>query len=187
MVCCGSDQTALDDGGDAGGEGAAPLPPPNPPPPAPPPPPSADGGGDAADAATDADAAVIPDGGVPPNPGSVTCGSTSCAVATSFCCVAPDGGATCQTSGGTCTALGGAKHECDEAADCPATQVCCYELDALTSTFSTACHVDCAGGGGLRDQACKQTAECLDGTCAVHACDGGATIEACKPFPGVCP
>lgn len=138
------------------------------------------------------EAGPIPEGGAPADPGKVACGATSCDVGTAFCCALPDGGGSCQTSGGACAALGGAKQECNEAADCPAVdagpQVCCYEVDL--GRLTTSCHLNCNGGGGNRYQACRSTTECLSGSCAVRSCNGDAgtaTVESCKPIPGVCP
>src|SRR5262245_30445235 len=106
LACGGSDGSsftaAADDGGpdatsgdsalggpEGGGDGAT----------------RADGGAtDApADGARPGDGAAsdapIPDGGAPPNPGTVGCGTTTC-TAPQFCCAHVDGGFTCETSGG---------------------------------------------------------------------------------------
>jgi hypothetical protein len=146
------------------------------------------------DATSDADAgpAPIPDGGAPSDPQTVKCGTAECTISTQFCCQQPDGGASCQTSGGACSALGGAKQECNEAADCPHTdagqQVCCF--DVTEKGLESSCRADCNGGGGTRFQACRTTTECKSGSCAVHACNGDAgfsTVETCNPIPGICP
>jgi hypothetical protein len=73
-------------------------------------------------------------------------------------------------------------------ADCPQQNVCCYERTATGLVSS--CHDDCKGDDGRRTQACKTTAECLDGTCAVRACSadaGLASVETCAPILGLCP
>ena len=132
-----------------------------------------------------------PDGCVPIadgaacDPGHVTCGSTSCDLTKDVCCVA-DGGAkfTCTvprpTDGGkpppnACT---GTEAFCDEAADCPAGQVCCGFVGA-TGGFATSCATSC--GTGL--QFCHGNAECVSGTCTAQPCRG-ETIETCS---SVCP
>lgn len=137
-----------------------------------------DGGG--GDAATDGPV----DGGVISAPGNVSCGAASCVIPASCCAQPADGGLSCQNGGGC---AGGLQRECDEAADCPGAQVCCYENTANGLTSS--CHADCGGGGGTRTQACRLASECLSGTCAVHACsDGGtASVETCAPISGLCP
>ena len=164
-------------------------------------PPAEDAGADAAattdgnarpDANTGADAGkdaaaidgATPDGGTPPGPNKVPCGQIDCTLPAT-CCLPTDGGFGTCAIGGACNGL---QRECDEAADCPQApekQVCCYEI--TPAGLSSSCHADCAGGGGSRVQACRVLGECLTGTCAVHACLDGGSVETCKPVPNICP
>jgi hypothetical protein len=160
---------------------------------------ASDDGGTITDAGADADAAIIiPDGGAPPDPAKIACGTASCDVATQFCCQQPDAGESCQTSNGACSALGGARQECNEKADCPVfdagagtapeAQVCCF--DVTPNGFEAHCRLDCNGGGGTRFQACRTQNECQSGTCTVRTCNGDAGVtstETCQPIPGICP
>ena len=133
---------------------------------------------DAADAGPTSDASVPAS-----DPGQVTCGLSSCVAATTFCCARPGGPDTCETSGGACA--NAAVRKCDEAADCPVGNVCCY--DPSTTPPSTSCQGDCTGGGGRRVQACKTTTECLVGQCATRLCSDGRTVATCGPLVGLCP
>jgi hypothetical protein len=102
------------------------------------------------------------------------------------CCSTPngDGGFTLAcVNGGSCN--NGVLRTCDEAADCPTAEVCCYEQQG--NNLAAGCHGDCNGGGGTRFQACSSTTECLSGTCAIHACDAGGSVETCKGIPNICP
>jgi hypothetical protein len=126
------------------------------------------------------------DGGSPSNPGQVTCGTASCDIdAGQSCCVHIDGGSACVANmPGTCT--GGLRKRCDEAADCPMGQICCYEIGG--AGINTACATTC----NTRPQACKTTSECKNdgGMCAVHQCQGmlsGFSIESCSGLPMACP
>jgi hypothetical protein len=146
---------------------------------------SATGDANGLDAGPGVDAAIdgaIPDGGVAPAPHKIACGAIECTLPAT-CCLQPDGGGTC---GGGCGT--GVQRECDEAADCPQAptrQVCCYEITPAGLTAS--CHGDCGGGGGNRVQACRVVGECLSGSCAVHSCVDGGSVETCNPVPNICP
>ncbi len=142
--------------------------------------------------AGDAATARLPDGGAPPGAGQVVCGSNAaCVLSTSTCCVLADGGAACvQGAGASCGGGGGGldpvKRLCDEAADCPSGAVCCLEI-INNSQIGSSCHADCGGNGGRLAQACRQQAECQDGTCQVRTCAVGGPIESCGPLSNLCP
>ncbi len=129
---------------------------------------------------------VATDAAIVSSPNAITCGSTTCDPASAFCCALPDGATTdlsCQSSGGNCP--NGGVIRCDEAADCPAGNVCCW--DTSGPVIASDCHTDCTGGGGMRYQACKTEGECLGGTCAVHACTNGLDVTSCVPVGNLCP
>jgi hypothetical protein len=143
------------------------------------------------DGGTPGDGSItIIDGGVPSNPGAVSCGPSVNCTAGNFCCADPaDGGFSCQNGGGSCPGTAG-HLECDETADCnliadAALLVCCYEV--ADGVVSSSCHADCNGGGGNRFQACKAQSECTTGTCAAHTCLDGQHIESCKAETPACP
>src|SRR5262245_2749882 len=102
-------------------------------------PPDTSPSGDAA-----ADAPVPKDGGGLSNPGKVTCGSVECNSPAEVCCgtfsLGGDGGKSvaCTTPNG-CTGTAGA---CDEAADCPASNICCLEVGSTWSPI-TKCKASC--------------------------------------------
>ncbi|HEY1955084.1 MAG TPA: hypothetical protein VGH28_05715 [Polyangiaceae bacterium] len=141
-----------------------------------------------ADAIAPTDGAVADADGstVTGTPGKVTCGNVVCNTGQE-CCAAPsgDGGftLTCVNGGGACP--NGVTRACDEAADCPLNEVCCYEEQG--GNLAAGCHGDCGGGGGTRFQACASTAECQSGTCSVHTCTAGGSVETCEGIPNVCP
>jgi hypothetical protein len=138
------------------------------------------------DAGGDASADVVPDAAIVSSPDAIACGPATCDPQSAFCCATPDGATTdlaCQTSGGNCPS-GGVIH-CDEAADCPAGNVCCW--DTSGPVVASDCHTDCTGGGGTRYQACKTNGECLTGTCAAHACANGLDVTSCAPVGTLCP
>ncbi len=118
---------------------------------------------------------------------SISCGSKTC-TGLEFCCVrSADGGVaySCETIANACN--GGGILRCDDRTDCMMGEVCCYEV--MGNIISARCHGDCAGGGGSRYQACKTTQECLAdaGPCTTHGCDGGGSVQSCKPIPNLCP
>jgi hypothetical protein len=136
-------------------------------------------GGDAAATPTDAGADAA-------SPGEIVCGAALCdAKLGQFCCVRSNGNESCETSGNACANAGGVARECDKAADCTGGGVCCYDFSA--SPPATSCRGDCNGGGGTRVQACRTQGECTGGTCAVHACIDGGSIETCAAFAPECP
>src|SRR5207248_244896 len=80
---------------------------------------------------TSPDVAVFADGGFVSTPDAIACGASACDPLTAFCCALPNGSTTalsCQTSGGNCP-NGGVMH-CDEAADCPSGNVCCWDTSS---------------------------------------------------------
>jgi hypothetical protein len=129
---------------------------------------------------TSLDAAIVS------TPDAIACGATTCDPTSAFCCALPNGATTdlsCETSGGNCP-NGGVIH-CDEAADCPVGNVCCW--DTSGPVIASDCHTDCTGGGGTRYQACKTDSECLSGTCASRACTNGLAVTSCVPVGALCP
>jgi hypothetical protein len=134
---------------------------------------------------TRTDAAPDADGAAPDAPAGVSCGSATCSTG-QFCCAELDGGAACTTSEQACTALAGVPRRCEKTADCPTNNVCCFEFSSFPAT--TSCHAnDCNGGGGTRVQACQTQGDCAAGTCAVHVCVDGGSIQSCAAFGTECP
>ncbi len=110
----------------------------------------------------------VPEGGAPSDPGSVSCGSSTCNTTTQHCCVEADGG-TCGALNGSCTGGAGAVAvACNEAADCAPGNVCCQPLEY--GPHSTTCMPSCPVGTYF--QVCRADAEC--GTA-----DAGATSQRC--------
>ncbi len=138
----------------------------------------------------DGGTAVVPDGGATPGAGHVVCGSNAaCDLSASSCCVLADGGGACVPGTAASCGVGGAdpvKRLCDETADCPSGLVCCFEI-INNSQIGSSCHTDCGGNGGRRAQACRQQAECQNGTCQVRNCTAGGPIESCGPLSNLCP
>lgn len=131
---------------------------------------SADGGLDGS-----RDAALVGvDGGAPPSPGAIACGSGSCNAATQTCCRTLDGGASC-TATGQCS---GASVACDEKADCQGGAICCA---GLGGRGAARCDAKC---GRFDTQLCRTNAECGDGVCYVNSCLGGVVIQACEKLIG---
>ncbi len=119
--------------------------------------------------------------------GQVSCGGATCMTPMQYCCqgMAMDGGSalSCVMGGGACNKDG--RRMCDDKADCPMGEVCCYE--ANNGLLGSSCRATC---GMNRVQACKTSPECqMDGgMCAMHSCMGGAgTVMTCAPIPNVCP
>jgi hypothetical protein len=135
------------------------------------------------DAAPLPDGNTVPEGGLPPTPGQVPCGKTSCAVPANQCCQAPDGGASCLAASKTCPA-GTATQKCAETADCPSGDVCCGTLSG--STIVVQCAASCTGF--TSKQLCRTDGECPGDNCTVQTCSFGGTsrqIEACGQPDGV--
>ncbi len=138
------------------------------------------------DAAPRGDAATSPDGALngdaaAAGDGAVSCGAATCSVSTQTCCV-QDAGASCIPNGTTCPGAV-AILRCEKAADCPNQDVCCFESNG--GPIVASCRQDCNGGD--RVQACKTQAECQGGTCTVHTCTFGGSVETCDPIANVCP
>ena len=149
---------------------------------------SNDGGGTgdvAVGEAGNGDGSATVDGGLPSDPGAVSCGASTCTTSTQYCCirfefdggvadascVADDaGGAACQTF----------KERCNEAADCDAGSVCCAELLAGGSSTCRKASTDpndLCGAGGV--QLCRTNTECATGvTCNVVTC-GNRKVQVC--------
>lgn len=112
-----------------------------------------------------------PTGGAACNPGTVTCGSTTCSTSTDFCCAS--GG---EAGAGTCTAYnssscpsGALTLDCDETADCTA-GVCCEQIISLGVPGPTKCMASCSTGWF---QVCKSHTECGAGG------DAGGPLNRC--------
>ena len=142
--------------------------------------------GDAADASFDAstrDAAIdsgpadsaAPDAALPPTPGIVSCGATTCAVPSTECCIDSTGTGTCMDAGTAC-GINTAAIQCNETPDCPANQVCCLTATADGGVEVTAA---CQTGACATAQACRTNGECgSNGSCVVQEC-GNLTFELC--------
>lgn len=127
-------------------------------------------------------ACVRPDGGLPCDPGQLSCGSSTCSVSTSFCCEqvtgSPDG--SCSLNGSTCSLA--VEEHCDEAADCDAGQ-CCFSLG---SPSIATCKARC--NPGTDTPLCHSNAECDSGRCLLQPCAiGGGSVEACGIVAGCGP
>jgi hypothetical protein len=75
---------------------------------------------------------------------------------------------------------------CNEAADCPPGQACCYAAYAKHATYSCQTLVggSCPGAPRAAAQACRSSNECPTGECGFWYC-GGIVVEACNnPNPG---
>lgn len=130
---------------------------------------ASDGGG--SDGTTPAEAGAS-------NPGKITCGGAECDSTTQVCCIrfSIDAGVT-----RSCTApngcQGGATSECDEKADCPQNQRCCFGQG-----FRGQCQNTCQGG----IQACKTNPECGDGgACGTYTCPQNVVVQTCTK-PNLC-
>jgi hypothetical protein len=137
-----------------------------------------DTGGNVSDAPNQVDAADIPDGGYPVDPGHVQCGPTAailCAVPSNMCCVSADAGK-CQPSNGSCAAGTLAEFKCDEAANCTGGTVCCATASLAQPNLASSCDHACAGFGKF--QLCRTNGECPNRDCTPQNCYG-AHIEAC--------
>ena len=102
----------------------------------------------------------------PSTPGVLVCGAQSCNTQTQACCVSVAVGAvgaTCVPAG---TACPGASLGCDEPADCAATGVCCFGLQARAGGVSvgSSCTSRNACGGFGRFVVCRQNGDCAAAT-----------------------
>jgi hypothetical protein len=108
--------------------------------------------------------------------GTVSCGTTMCALPSSFCCVSglnPGGGGTpsykCDSNANQCSSASGMETpvRCDKTADCKSGYVCCGDNQNGFYAEVT-CVQDCTGtspSGGTYIQFCDQTAnDCMQGT-----------------------
>ena len=138
-----------------------------------------DGGGDASTLPTGT--SVLPE-----TPGIFICGSNFCATASQQCCLAVSSttavSGTCMPLAASCS---GISLQCDEQADCPASNVCCVGLSAATSSSvlgSLGSHCVnaslCRGTGQF--VVCRQDSDCHGlGVCC--AGDGLPTCLAACP------
>ncbi len=139
----------------------------------------------------------VPEGGVPSDPNSVSCGGAMCNTTSNYCCVEADGGATCLPDNSGACGTNAPRVYCNEAADCSG-GICCTALTYGTHTSS--CKPACSGPTGPYNlgefQLCRTDAECgsadagaASQKCVVQLCSamlGGpqnVTVEACA-YPG---
>jgi len=142
-------------------------------------------GGPASDAAAGdkGTECVVPDGGNLCTPGTVSCGDAQCGVPAEVCCDSDT--ESCQAASAACT---GTPIACDEAADCPAGNICCI---LSTSTTKSSARVFCQPGsvcpvikGAIAAaQICRSNNECPSHSCQFWDCLGNV-IESCvNPVP----
>lgn len=123
-----------------------------------------------------------PDGGLPCDPGNVSCAGSTCPTRTTFCCE-PDTetSGTCDQIGTTCTQ---SELYCDETADCEG-GVCCMTITTsfIGTTVKAICQTTCATGSY---QLCRSNTECGTGKpCIAQTCPlTGTDIEACSTVAG---
>lgn len=113
-------------------------------------------------------------GGPVGNPGKISCGTTECSGRGLVCCV--DGpNAKCENAAGVGSDCNGVSLACDETADCPVGQACCFgNGDSMTAR----CRLNC---GNDQPRLCKSNAECgPNGTCTQRDCKG-AMLKTCGP------
>lgn len=134
------------------------------------------------------DAAVPPTSGlpqVPSTPGLFLCGTTAiCRTATQSCCIGVTAGGAPSTM---CTsapaACAGASFGCDEPADCSASDVCCFGLQAASGAAAipvgSSCTpaATCAGLG--RVVVCRKNSDCGPGTICCSALGLGFCQASC--------
>lgn len=105
---------------------------------------------------------------LPPTPGFILCGASLCSASSQQCClgVGASGAlaASCQTPAATCE---GASLQCDEPADCPPSEVCCFGLltsaagpSAASVVLGSRCggRATCVGVGRLI--LCRKDSDC---------------------------
>ena len=122
--------------------------------------------GDSEDPAPAGDAGSEKDAGDPDGstPGTISCGTLVCDLATSFCCVGGTPGSVtfrCTTDA-QCTDN---PSHCDDAADCASGEKCCATLSS--SSFSTVCQKSCTVA-----QSCRVDSECGNAKCVKQRCAG---------------
>jgi len=124
-----------------------------------------------------------PDGGLPCDPGQISCGASTCTAGTSFCCQNVSGSTgTCDPTGTVCTQ---SEVHCNEAADCDG-GVCCMAIAvSFATSVKATCETRCATG---TYQLCRSNTECGAGhSCVVQTCLVGSTTEACTTVAGCTP
>jgi hypothetical protein len=125
----------------------------------------------------------VPTGGLPCDPGNVTCSGagSSCAISTSYCCENLAGSTgTCSQSGSSCSQSDSL--ECDETADCNG-GVCCMAISVglLGTTVTATCKPSCSNG---EFELCRSNTECPSGKCTPQSCISGGNTEACTTVTG---
>lgn len=139
------------------------------------------------DAGAKPDAAVKPDANLAPN--QLKCGNEICALPSQYCC---QSSSFSQDAGGFVTSLkcatgfscAGSALRCLSAANCGGGEVCCFGASGGVGMPPSSCRQgQCFFS---ETQACASQPECKSGTCAAHQCQGGGTVNACAPIPGVC-
>ena len=108
------------------------------------------------------------------------CDDVVCATATHFCCVEDTGSrplweCMVDAPGVRCGAL---TRQCDEAADCPAGQLCCVPLTARPfPAYSAHCAASCDGSYWF--QLCRLAGECPAGKPCLRQECSGESIQTC--------
>ncbi|MBK6694365.1 MAG: hypothetical protein IPG50_19485 [Myxococcales bacterium] len=119
-------------------------------------------------------------GGLPCDPGKLSCGSSTCDTATQECCVDLTGASAkpACVNKGSCANVA---LQCDEADDCGSGEVCCFSASGVTPTGSLCQSGPC--GLGDFSQSCRGDGECAgSGSCGSGSCKGFA-IQTCSPLP----
>jgi hypothetical protein len=140
----------------------------------------------------DAGAAVTPSNErLQSDPGAVSCGAATCAIRSnpspgmlSLCClrVQDPAVAECVDSPGECES--GSKFLCDESADCPAGQHCCFggRTYGGSGCSPDACVPTSCTGFDCGIELCKRDGECASGRCYAYDCVNGRRIGSCNPL-----
>jgi len=130
-----------------------------------------------------------PSGGETCTPGAVACGAGTCDLATQYCCVSTDSDSEACIS--NATACAGRSVRCNEAADCPGTEICCLDVTNTAGGGSMSCQVGptCRFGSGIASaQVCRSSGECASGSCSLYSCSATApatVLESCDPPAGL--
>jgi hypothetical protein len=119
-----------------------------------------------------------PPGGLPVNPGIVTCGGLQCEVDLGgLCCAGPGvaGGGDCFDAGISCPP-GTGQILCNEKADCESDQFCCASPPSSGGYLTASCEASCTGA---QIQLCRTNGECPGDECVIQKCPDGLVYEAC--------
>jgi hypothetical protein len=122
-------------------------------------------------------------GGSAAGAGVVRCDGAACLVPDNQCCEADDGTEECLPISSDCAGL---RRSCDEAADCPASEICCtLPAAAPFFVFSTGCAASCEED--IAYQICSTDGECANGLGCVSQTCQGKTVKSCGPIePSQC-